>query len=143
MAEGIGRLCQILKRPALPPGEETDRNHGHQDDADGGGQEDVGNLGQHRPHVGGGGGHNDDAGIAAGRRHRQGHQKPLFIVQALDKPRGTVGSLGENLFQVAFVDVQPQMLTAEHAVGADAHLALGIADHRVGAGNLAGNIQVH
>ena len=144
VAEGVGGLGHILQRLTFPAGKEGHRRHGHQHHRAGGGEEDLGDLTQDLVGGGDGDGYDHDAHRCrlgrGGDGH--GHHEPAVVVQAPDQAGGGIHAVVHDFIKVVPVHLKTLVPAAEGLVGAHHHPSAAVADHRVGVGDLGGDVQV-
>ena len=144
VAEGVGHFRHFLQGLALPAGKEGHRQHRGQHHQSGNGQEDIGDPGQHRVDPRQRGRDDQDAQrLPLVAENGACHQKALIVIKALDQARGPVQPLRNDFIQVILVYIKSLVPAFRQIVGADDDLPLGVADHRIGSGDLGGHIQIH
>ena len=145
VAEGLCRPGHIPQGIGLPADEKSHNGNGYNNHQNGHHKKGVGNaadIGEGIVHRGRD--HNDGlgrAGSSVGYRH--GCHVAVFFIQSADDTFVRTGTLGKDPVPVAFIQLQPCMLTAHGRIGTHEQISLGVADDGIRAGYGDGNRQRH
>ena len=142
VTEGRRRLGKLLEGLTLPPGEGHDPQHGDKHHEYGYGEKNIGDFIQNLLRAGGGCGHDDDAQPLLAADDGGGHHIAFLVVEVADGAGGAVAAVFVDLVEEILIELPTVVGTAVQGAGAEGNVAVVVADHKVGVGDLGYYVQI-